>query len=203
MEVQPKHIQAVEAEIKDLESDISIKRTQLKMLKDKYIKENALVPEQTIAKATWTRRGRKYSGVVFVTVNHIYETEQGGYKVLPNLIKLDPIPEKNDDGNGPHYYTEHWAKRRNFITYDDLLSIEPYDAPRQTCGRCLWLSGRKEGDKLYSGCSINLGYKCDGGKAFACDRFQWWNQENVVGMTHYDWMMNQAAESKEEKKNFK
>jgi hypothetical protein len=36
MEVQPKHMQAVEAEIKDLEAEISIKRTQLKMLQDKY-----------------------------------------------------------------------------------------------------------------------------------------------------------------------
>lgn len=202
MKVEPHHMQEVEKQIHDLKIDISIKETQLKMLRDKYIEENAPVPAQNIAKASWTRRGRKYSGVVFVTVNNLYETEQGGYKVLPNLIKLEPIPAKNDDGNGPHYYTEHWGKRRNFITYNDLLSIEPYDAPRQTCGRCLWLSGRKDGDKLFSGCSINLGYKCDGGKGLACDRFQWWSQEKVVGMTHYEWMMNQASGCKDNEKNF-
>ena len=108
------------------------------------------------------------------------------------------IPADKDDGNGPHYYTEYWEKKRKFVVYDELLSIEPYDAPRQFCGKCIWLHGRKEGNKLLSGCGINLGYKCNGGKGFACDRFHWWNQEQRVGMTHYEYMMKQATESDKE-----
>ena len=40
--------------------------------------------------------------------------------------------------------------------------------------------------------------KCNGGKGFACDRFSWWSQERRVGMTHYEWMLHQAAQSQQE-----
>ena len=169
---------------------------------DEYIKAHQQVAPQTFAKAEWMRNGRKYKGVVYVTVNHMYKQEDGSYKVLPNLIKCEPIPAAKDDGNGPHYYTEYWEKKRKFITYDELLHIEPYDAPRQKCGRCIWMHGRKEGNKLLSGCGINLGYKCNHGEGFACDRFHWWNQERTVGMTHYEWMQKQAAECEDETKDF-
>jgi hypothetical protein len=37
-----------------------------------------------------------------------------------------------------------------------------------------------------------------GGKGFACDRFHWWNMEQRVGMTHYEYMLKQATESDKE-----
>ena len=71
--------------------------------------------------------------------------------------------------------------------------------PAQSFAKAVWTrKGRKEGDQLKSGCGINLGYKCNGGKGFACDRFHWWNQERRVGMTHYEWMLHQAAQSQQE-----
>ena len=169
---------------------------------DEYIEAHQQVAPQSFAKAEWLRNGRKYKGVVFITVNRMYKQDDGSYKVLPNLIKCEPIPADKDDGNGPHYYSEHWEKKRKFITYDELISIEPYDAPRQKCGRCIWLHGRKEGGKLLSGCGINLGYKTACGEGFACDRFRWWSHEKIVGMTHYEWMMKQASDCKEETKDF-
>lgn len=186
----------------DAKAEYGIKNDQFNLLAKKYIEENAPVQEQSFAKAQWLRNGRKYSGVVYVTVNHIYQQDDGTYKVLPNLIKCEPIPADKDDGTVPHYYTEYWEKKRKFVTYDELLSIEPFDAPRQVCGKCIWLHGRKEGDKLLSGCGINLGYKCNGGKGFACDRFHWWNYEQKVGMSHYDYMLQQAAECTEQTKDF-
>lgn len=64
--------------------------------------------------------------------------------MLPNLLKCEPIPADKDDGNGPHYYTDYWEKKRKFIVYDELLSIEPYDAPRQFCGSASgYTAGRK------------------------------------------------------------
>lgn len=173
-------------------------REQRAQLCDEYIKQHQLVPAQSFAKAVWKRNGKTYRGVVFVTVNHMYQKDDKSFEVLPNLLKCEPIPADKDDGNGPHYYTEYWEKKRKFIVYDELLSIEPYDAPRQFCGKCIWMHGRKEGNKLLSGCGINLGYKCNGGSGFACDRFHWWNQEQRVGMTHYEWMLKQATESDKE-----
>ena len=173
-------------------------REQREQIVAEYIKLHELVPAQSFAKAVWKRNGKTYRGVVFVTVNHLYRQDDGSFKVLPNLLKCEPIPADKDDGNGPHYYTEYWEKKRKFVTYDELLSIEPYDAPRQVCGKCLWLHGHKEGDKLLSGCGINLGYQCKCGRGFACDRFHWWNMEERVGMTHYEWMRKQCRESDQE-----
>ena len=197
-----KELDRIDGKIEKLHKQCNKLREERARLCDEYIKQHQLVPEKSFAKAQWLRNGRKYSGVVYVTVNHIYEQDDGTYKVLPNLIKCEPIPADKDDGNGPHYYTEYWEKKRKFVVYDELLSIEPYDAPRQFCGKCIWLHGRKEGDKLLSGCGINLGYKCNGGKGFACDRFIWWNYERKVGMSHYDYMLQQAAECTEQTKDF-
>lgn len=191
-------ITRIDEDIANLEKEVDSLQEQRSKLCNQYIAEHALIPADTFAKATWLRNGKKHSGVVFVTVNHLYEDENGGYKVLPDLIKCEPYAEKDDDGTGKHYYTEYWEKKRKSIVYDELLSIEPYDAPRQFCGKCIWMHGRKEGNKLLSGCGINLGYKCNGGNGFACDRFHWWNQEQRVGMTHYEWMMKQATESDKE-----
>ena len=173
-------------------------REQRAQLCDEYIKQHELVPSQSFAKAVWKRNGKTYRGVVFVTVNHMYRQDDGSFKVLPNLLKCEPIPADKDDHTEPHYYTEYWEKKRKFIVYDELLSIEPYDAPRQTCGRCIWMHVRKDGNQLKSGCNINLGYKCKCGSGFACDRFHWWSQERSVGMTHYEWMRNQAFQSEQE-----
>ena len=197
-----KELDRIDGKIEKLYQQRDKLREERAQLCDEYIKQHQLIPEKSFAKAQWLRNGRKYSGVVYVTVNHIYEQEDGTYKVLPNLIKCEPIPADKDDGTVPHYYTEYWEKKRKFVTYDELLSIEPFDAPRQVCGKCIWLHGRKEGDKLLSGCGINLGYKCNGGKGFACDRFRWWNYEQKVGMSHYDYMLQQASECTEQTKDF-
>ena len=197
-----KELDRIDGKIEKLHKQCNKLREERAQLCDEYIKQHQLIPEKSFAKAQWLRNGRKYSGVVYVTVNHIYEQNDGTYKVLPNLIKCEPIPADKDDGTVPHYYTEYWEKKRKFVTYDELLSIEPFDAPRQVCGKCIWLHGRKEGDKLLSGCGINLGYKCNGGKGFACDRFIWWNYEQKVGMSHYDYMLQQAAECTEQTKDF-
>lgn len=197
-----KELDRIDGKIEKLHKQCNKLREERARLCDEYIKQHQLVPEKSFAKAQWLRNGRKYSGVVYVTVNHIYKQDDGTYKVLPNLIKCEPIPADKDDGTVPHYYTEYWEKKRKFVTYDELLSIEPFDAPRQVCGKCIWLHGRKEGDKLLSGCGINLGYKCNGGKGFACDRFRWWNYEQKVGMSHYDYMLQQAAECTEQTKDF-
>ena len=197
-----KELDRIDGKIEKLYQQRDKLREERAQLCDEYIKQHQLIPEKSFAKAQWLRNGRKYSGVVYVTVNHIYEQNDGTYKVLPNLIKCEPIPADKDDGTVPHYYTEYWEKKRKFVTYDELLSIEPFDAPRQVCGKCIWLHGRKEGDKLLSGCGINLGYKCNGGKGFACDRFIWWNYEQKVGMSHYDYMLQQAAECTEQTKDF-
>ena len=193
-----KKLAAIDKKMERLYQQRDRLREERAQLCDEYIKTHQLVPAQSFAKAVWTRNGRKHQGVVFVTAHHIYQQDDGSYRVLPNLLKCEPIPADKDDGNGPHYYTEYWEKKRKFVVYDELLSIEPFDAPRQTCGRCIWLHGRKEGDQLKSGCGINLGYKCNGGKGFACDRFSWWSQERRVGMTHYEWMLHQAAQSQQE-----
>lgn len=197
-----KELDNIDAKMEEIYQQMHELREHKKQICEEYIKQKQLIKPQTFAKATWLRNGRKYSGVVFVTVNNMYKQEDGSFKVLPNLIKCEPIPADKDDGNGPHYYTEYWEKKRKFVVYDELLSIEQYDAPRQKCGRCSWLHGRKEGEKLLSGCGINLGYKCNKGEGFACDRFHWWSQERRVCMTHYEWMMQQAAECKEETKDF-
>ena len=197
-----KELDIIDGKIEKLYQQCDKLREERAQLCDEYIKQHQLIPEKSFAKAQWLRNGRKYSGVVYVTVNHLYKQNDGTYKVLPNLIKCEPIPADKDDGTVPHYYTEYWEKKRKFVTYDELLSIEPFDAPRQVCGKCIWLHGRKEGDKLLSGCGINLGYKCNGGKGFACDRFRWWNYERRVGMSHYDYMLQQAAECTEQTKDF-
>ena len=187
---------------RDAKAEYGIRDDQFHLLAKKYIEENAKVPEQNFAKVQWLRNGRKYSGVVFVTVNHLYMVGEDNYEVRPTFFKCEPIPADKDDGTGPHYYSEHWEKKRKFVAYDKLLSIEPYDAPTQKCGKCIWLHGRKEGDKLLSGCGINLGYKTDCGQGCACDRFSWWNWERRVGMTHYEYMMEQASNCQEETKDF-
>ena len=197
-----KELEIIDNKIEQLYQKRDKLREERQQICEEYIKQHQLIPAQSFAKATWLRNGRKYNGIVYVTVNHMYKQEDGSYKVLPNLIKCEPIPADHDDGNGPHYYTEYWEKKRKFVVYDELVSIEPFDAPRQVCGKCVWLHGRKEGDKLLSGCGINLGYKCNGGKGFACDRFRWWNFEKNVVMNHYDWMLKQAAECEEQTKDF-
>lgn len=197
-----KELDIIDGKIEKLYQQRDKLREERARLCDEYIKQHQLIPEKSFAKAQWLRNGRKYSGVVYVTVNHLYKQDDGTYKVLPNLIKCEPIPADKDDGTVPHYYTEYWERKRKFVTYDELLSIEPFDAPRQVCGKCIWLHGRKEGDKLLSGCGINLGYKCNGGKGFACDRFRWWSYERKVGMSHYDYMLQQAAECTEQTKDF-
>ena len=194
--------------IEDIKA-LRLKKTQLENQHDEvsvsywdtvkqYVKENATIPEQSFAKAVWVRNGRKYKGVVFVTKNNLYEKD-GKYEVKPTFIKLTPIPEKKDDGTGPHYYSEHWEKKRQFVYYDELISIEPYDAPTQVCGKCAWMGGELKGDKLLTGCRINMGYKCDGGKGCACDRFSWWNFERFVGMTHIEYMRKKAEEATEDR----
>lgn len=187
-------ITRIDEEIAILSSKIETAQKQRAELCDRYIKEHALIPVGSFAKATWTRNGKKHSGVVFVTANHLYQDEKGGYKVLPNLLKSEPYAERHDDGTGEHYYSDYWEKQHKWVAYDELISIEPYDAPRQTCDRCAWLGGQIKNGKLHTGCEINIGRKCEGGKAYACDRFSWWNWELSMGCTHLEYMQKKTKE---------
>lgn len=189
-----KAITRIDTDIARLRKKVDSLQEQRSILCNHYIEEHALVPADTFAKAVWLRNGKKYSGVVFVTVNHLYEDENGGYKVLPNLLKCEPYKEKDDDGTGKHYYSDYWEKQRKFIAYDELISIEPYNAPRQTCGKCLFLQGEIKNGKLHTYCTINIGRKCEGGSAYACDRFKWWNWEQSMGCTHLEYMCKKVAE---------
>ena len=184
---------------KEVDKEVDSLQEQRLKLCNQYIEEHALIPAGNFAKATWLRNGKKHSGVVFVTANNLYNDEKGGYKVLPTLLKCEPYKEKDDDGTGKHYYSDYWEKQRKFIAYDELISIEPYDAPRQTCGKCLFLEGKIKDGKLHTYCAINIGRKCEGGSAYACDRFKWWNWEQSMGCTHIEYMRKKVAEDNSDK----
>jgi len=179
-------------ELEKLEKAVENKRDEYRRLLNRYKEKHALIPENTYAKAEWIRNGRHYKGVVYVTDNRVYENKDG-FEVLPVMMLCKPYDKKRDDGS-KHYYHECWEHHLRYVAYDSIVSITPYDAPVQTCGRCIWIDCIKRDGVFAMACGINVGYHTCGGNAQACDRFTWWNRERDMGMSHIEYQKSRLKD---------